>query len=147
MCKVKKAILIFTAILIVITAVCSVACTDDIDNTEKTKDDYDVAGIWHAQATWHEDSPYNYNGYTFKLDIWFDFKQDGTLKTKRTLSINGYSFEDSLSDWTIVNATWSVEGNVIKLSSGKQFVIVDDEFNDTYPDPQMILRYRKELSE
>lgn len=117
-----------------------VACSN---NTEETENNYPVAGIWHAQATWHEDNPYNYGGDTYKLDIWFDFREDGTLRNKRTLSLNGYTFNDSLSDWTIINLTWTVKNNIITLSSGKQYVIIDDEFNDTYPNPQMILRYKK----
>lgn len=143
MYKFKKPILTFIVVLLVVMIASSfVACTDD---PEETDDNYPVVGIWHAQATWHEDNPYNYGGDTYKLDIWFDFREDGTLKNKRTLSLNGYSFNDSYSDWVIVNVTWSVKGNVISLSSGKQYVIVDDEFNDTYPNPQMILHYKKEL--
>lgn len=134
----------FATLLIVIIASFFVACTDD---TEETRNNYPVVGIWHAQATWHEDNPYNYGGDTYKLDIWFDFREDGALGTKRTLSLNGYTFNYSYSDWFIVNVTWSVKENVITLSSGKQYVIVDDEFNDIYSDPKMILHYKKELSE
>lgn len=145
MFKSRKVVFSFIAtLLIVIIASSFIACTDD---TEETENNYSVVGVWHAQATWHEDNPYNYGGDTYKLDIWFDFREDGTLKNKRTLSLNGYTFNDSYSDWVIVNATWSVKENVITLSSGKQYVIVDDEFNDTYPNPKMILHYKKELSE
>ncbi len=130
-------------LIAVISSIALIACTN---NEEETENNYPVAGIWHAQATWHEDNPYNYGGDTYKLDIWFDFREDGTLKNKRTLSLNGHSFNDSYSDWVIVNVTWSVKGNVITLSSGKQYVIVDDEFNDTYSNPKMILHYKKENS-
>lgn len=117
-----------------------IACTKV---SVEQKMNYDVVGVWYAQATWHEDNPYNYGGDTYTLEIWFDFREDGTLRSKRTLSLNGYQFEDDYSNWVIVNLTWSVDKNIITLSSGKQYVIVDDEFNDTYTNPQMILHYRK----
>jgi lipoprotein len=144
MTKIKNITLAIVVILVaILSSTALVACTD---NEEETKNNYPVVGIWHATATWHEDNPYNYGGDTYKLDVYFDFREDGTLKNKRTLSLNGYSFNDSYSDWVIVNVTWSVKDNVITLSSGKQFVIVDDEFNDTYPNPKMILHYKKENS-
>lgn len=141
--SIKTLFSFIVTLLIVIIASTFVACTDE---PKETENNYPVVGIWHAQATWHEDNPYNYGGDTYKLDIWFDFREDGTLRNRRTLSLNGYTFNDSYSDWIIVNVTWSVKGNVITLSSGKQYVIVDDEFNDTYPN-QIILHYKKESSE
>ena len=141
MVKRKSFVKIFVGLIFfVLITVFFAACTT---NTEEPENNYPVVGIWHAQATWHEDNPYNYGGDTYKLDIWFDFREDGTLRNKRTLSLNGYTFNDSLSDWTIINLTWTVKDNIITLSSGKQYVIIDDEFNDTYPNPQMILRYKK----
>ncbi len=141
MSKKKSIVKIFIGLICVILYTSFfVGCSP---NTEEPENNYPVAGIWHAQATWHEDNPYNYGGDTYKLDIWFDFREDGTLRNKRTLSLNGYTFSDSLSDWTIINLTWTVKDNIITLSSGKQYVIIEDEFNDTYPNPQMILRYKK----
>lgn len=107
------------------------------------QDDYPVVGIWHANYSWHEDSSFNYGGNTYILDVYFDFREDGTLLTKRTLTLNGYSLGDTYNDWVIVNLTWTVKDNVITLSSGKTFVIVDDEFNDMYTNPQVVLRYKK----
>ena len=144
MAKSKNLFSFITTLLIIMIIFSFTGCTDE---PEEKEENYPVVGIWHAQATWHEDNPYNYGGDTYKLDIWFDFREDGTLKNKHTLSLNGYTFNDSYSDWVIVNVTWSVKGNVITLSSGKQYVIVADEFNDTYPNPKMILRYQKELSD
>ena len=107
-------------------------------------DDYPVVGIWHAHASWHEDNPYNYNGDNYELDIYFEFREDGTLRNKRTLTWNGIELGDDFSDWVIVNLTWTVSGNTITLSSGKTYVIIDDEFNDTYTNPKLILHYKKE---
>ena len=140
----RKAFLFIITLLALIVTVFFVVRAE---NPEEKENNYPVTGIWHAQATWREDNPYNYGGDKYKLDIWFDFREDGTLKSKHTISLNGYVFNDSYSDWVIVNLTWSVKGNIITLSSGKQFVIVDDEFNDIYPDPKMILHYKKELYE
>ena len=143
MFKSKKVVFSFIGtLLILLIASFFVACGDDVEETENN---YPVVGIWHAQATWREDNPYNYGGDICKLDIWFDFREDGTLKNKLILLVNGYTLSDT--DWIIANLTWSVKDNVITLSNGKQFVIVDDEFNDIYPDPKMILHYKKELSE
>ena len=58
-----------------------------------------------------------------------------------TLELNNYQLSDS--GWITLNLTWNVEGNVIKLSSGKQFVIADDCFNDIYPNPEMVLYFYK----
>lgn len=145
MSKSKKVTFSFITVLLFVLIIANffIACNDV---SEETENNYPVVGVWHAQATWHEDTPYNYGGYTYKLNNWFDFREDGTLKNKRTLSLNGHTFNDHYSDWTIVNATWSVKGNVITLSSGKQYVIIDDEFNDTYPNPQIVLHYQKETS-
>lgn len=146
--KSKKNFLTFFTIALSLFLVSSIftACNSASINqdSEETKSDYPVVGIWHAQSTWHENNPYNYGGDTYRLDIWFDFKADGTARNKYTLTYNGYTVQNS--DWFIANGTWSVKGNVITLSNGKQFVIVDDEFNDIY-NSNIILHFKKELSE
>ena len=137
MYKTKK--ITFTLLLIILimfVTLIFVACPKS--------NDYNVVGIWHARASWHEDSPYNYNGYNYVLDVYIEFREDGTIRNKRTLSVNGNMLSDDFSDWVIVNATWSITDNIITLSSGKKYVIVDDEFNDTYPNPQIILHYKKD---
>ena len=137
MYKTKKIILsLLLTITIIFIALIFVACPKD--------NSYPVVGVWHATASWHEDSPYNYKGYNYVLDVYLEFREDGTIRNKRTLSVNGNMISDDFSDWVIVNATWSVTDNIITLSSGKKYVIVDDEFNDTYPNPQIILHYKKD---
>ena len=117
-----------------------VACQKP-EPTEQIKN-YPVAGIWHAQESWHEDNPYNYGGDTYTIDVYFDFLEDGTLRNRSTLTLNGRLLSDS--DWIIVNLTWKIQGNIITLSSGKQFIIVDDEFNDIWPSPKLTLHFTKE---
>lgn len=124
-------------ILLCLTAVMS-ACGDD----KKESSDYNVTGIWHARETWHEDSPYNYGGYNFELNVWFEFCEGGAMRNRVSLTANDKTMSDT--GWVIFNGTWSVEGNKITLSSGKTYMIVDDEFNDTYPNPKMILHFYKE---
>ncbi len=57
--------------------------------------------------------------------------------------MNGIEWKDDFTDWVILNITWTVSGNVITLSSGKQYVIVDDQFDDMYTGNK-ILHYIKE---
>lgn len=102
---------------------------------------YPVQGVWQAKATWHEENPYNYGGDTYVLEIYYDFQEQGVVKNRMTLELNDYQLSDS--GWITLNLTWNVEGNVIKLSSGKQFVIADDCFNDIYPNPEMVLYFYK----
>ena len=135
--KIKKITMsLLLTVAIIFTTLILVACPQN--------NNYPVVGVWHATASWHEESPYNYNGYDYVLDVYIEFRDDGTIRNKRTLSINGNMLSDEFSDWVIVNATWSVSENVITLSSGKKYVIIDDEFNDTYPNPQIILHYKKD---
>lgn len=110
---------------------------------------YPVVGIWHASTSWHEITQYTILGKIhevddlYQLDVYFDFREDGTLLNKRTLSMNGIDWEDDLTDWTIMNLTWTVAENIITLSNGKQYVIVDNQFDDLYPGNK-ILHYIKE---
>ena len=138
--NIKKTVVpVFLLIIISLSTLIFVACP-------KREDDYPVAGIWHAHATWHEDSPFNYGGDNYVLDIYFEFREDGTLRNKRTLTVNDYELKDDFSDWVILNLTWTVNGNIITLSSGKTYVIVDNQFDDTYANPQLILHYKKETT-
>ena len=128
---------ILLIILIALSTTIFVACP-------KQEDNYPVAGIWHARATWHEDSPMNYGGYNYVLDIYFEFREDGTIRNKRNLKMNDFEVKDDFSDWVILNLTWTVSANTITLSSGKTYVIVDDQFDDIYGSTQIILHYKKE---
>ena len=125
------------------------ACSKNEEVEQEETVDYLVVGIWHASTSWHEITQSTILGQVhefddlYQLDVYFDFREDGTLLNKRTLSMNGIDWEDDLTDWTIVNLTWTVSKNVITLSSGKQFVIVDDQFDDLYPG-NIILHYKKE---
>lgn len=125
------------------------ACSKNEEREEVEVIDYPVIGIWHASTSWHEITQSTILGQIhefddfYQLDVYFDFREDGTLLNKRTLSMNGIDWEDDLTDWTIVNLTWTVSKNVITLSSGKQYVIVDDQFDDLYPG-NIILHYKKE---
>ena len=110
---------------------------------EKQDDNYPVAGIWHAGYVWHEDNPYNYGGDTYRIDIWMEFRDDSTMKIKQMMKLNGHIMNDN-SDWIILNMTWTVNKNIITLSSGKQYVIIDDTFNDTYPGLGTVLHCTKE---
>ena len=118
-------------------------------NERQEGTDYPVVGIWHASASWHEITQSTILGQihefddVYQLDVYFDFREDGTLLNKRRLSMNGIDWEDDLTDWTIVNLTWTVSKNVIKLSNGKHYVIVDNQFDDLYPG-NIILHYIKE---
>lgn len=104
-------------------------------------EDYPVEGIWLAEATWQVDNPYNYGGDTYKLQVYFDFLEQGVVKYRSSITYNGRLASDT--GWVVLNMTWSVDGNVISFSSGKKFVISDDCFNDTYSNPEMILYFYK----
>lgn len=144
----RKKILLFLALAIVIACGCLsfVACGKD-------KDNYPVEGVWHAVAAWQEESTFTFGGYTsriidnYKIDLYFDFRADGSILKKSVASINDHVMHTDNEEWNIFNLTWSVKGNVITLSSGKQFVIVDDEFDDIFPAKNILLRYKKEATE
>ncbi len=126
-------------ILLLLTTVAFTACS----KKDAEPKNYPVEGIWHAHATWHRDNPYNYGGDNYTLDLYYDFHSDGTFKYKALLILND-NIEITNTDWCIANITWTVEGNVIKFSNGKkQYVIVDDQFDDEFPNPRMTVHYKK----
>ncbi len=146
--KQKKILLVLTVVVaIAFGCLCFVGCGDDEENN------YPVAGIWHAVATWQEESTFTLGGQTtviienYKVDFYFDFRPDGSILKKNIVSINDHIMHTDNEEWNIFNLTWSVKGNVITLSSGRQYVIVDDEFDDTFPAKNILLRYKKESSE
>lgn len=128
------------ALLVLVFACITVGC-DNADEETPAVQNYPVQGTWRAEVTWHEENPYNYGGDTYVLEMLFDFLEQGVVKNRMTLQLNNYTLSDS--GWITLNLTWQVEGNVITLSSGKQFVIYDDCFNDIYPNPRMILYFYK----
>lgn len=111
------------------------------DGAEIEAEDYQVEGIWLAEATWQVDNPYNYGGDTYELQVYFDFQEQGVVKYRSSITYNGRLASDT--GWVVLNMTWSVDGNVISLSGGKKFVISDDCFNDTYSNPEMVLYFYK----
>lgn len=140
---------LFVVVSILIFSVCMMSACAGQTGQEEEEEDYPVVGIWHASTSWHEITHSNIGGLShdfddlYQLDIYFDFREDGTLRNKRTLSMNGIEWKDDFTDWVILNITWTVSGNVITLSSGKQYVIVDDQFDDMYTGNK-ILHYIKE---
>lgn len=138
--KKKLAFIVFAFMLAVVTLSVG-ACKEQDEDTN-----YHVAGIWHAHAEWHVDNSYNYGGDNFTLDVYYEFNEDSTLRNRLSMTLNTRPFSDT--GWVIFNGSWEVNKNTITLSSGKQFVIIDDEFNDTYPNPKMILHFfKKDMSE
>ena len=117
------------------------ACNKQKEETEEA--DYPVVGLWHAHEEWLDEDPYGrYDGDYVTLDVYYEFFEDGTLRNRLSSTLNGRTLSDT--GWVIFNGSWSVEKNVITLSSGRQFVIIDDEFNDIYPKPKMTLHFFKE---
>ena len=146
--KRKKILLVLTLVIaIVLGSLCFVACGDDEDDNN-----YPVEGIWHAIATWREDNTITLLGQThriiedYKVDFYFDFRADGSVMKKSVISINDRILHTDNEEWNILNVTWSVKGNVLTLSSGRKFVIVDDEFDDTFQPRNILLRYKKEAA-
>ena len=140
--KMKKFLHVLAVVLIFVT-VGSLFVSCGTDNTSQigTDNDYPVEGIWHAHINWEKDWGYNIT-YTYDVDMYYNFIEGGVVKLKMIFKQNGTALNDD--EWAIANYTWSVECNTIYLSSGAQFVIFDDEFNDIYPDPKLVLHYRKE---
>lgn len=128
------------ALVFITVGILFTSCGTDASQT-KTEYDYPVEGIWHTHANWEKEFGYNVIS-TFDLDIYFNFIKGGVVKVKTVLARNGVAMNDD--DWAIADYTWSVEGNVIFLSTGKQYIIYDDEFNDIWPDPWLVLHFRKE---
>ncbi len=146
--KRKKILLVLTLVIaIVLGSLCFVACGDDEDD-----DNYPVEGIWHAVAAWQNETKFTLGGQTtkiidnYKVDFYFDFRADGSVLKKSVAYINDHILHTDNEEWNIFNVTWSVKGNVITLSSGKKFVIVDDEFDDVFPAQNILLRYKKEAA-
>ena len=144
--KQKKFLLVLILVIaIAFGSLCFVACGDDEEDNN-----YPVVGVWHAVATWQEDNTFTLGGQThriidnYKVDFYFDFREDGSILKKNIVTVNDYVMHTDNEEWNIFNVTWSVKGNVITLSSGKQFVIVDNEFDDTFPAQNILLRYKKE---
>lgn len=142
----QKKILLFLTLLIAIVFGCGcfVACVDDADNN------YPIVGVWHAVATWREEQTFTLGGYTskiidnYKVDFYFDFREDGAVMKKSVIAINDRVMHTDNEEWNSLNLTWSIKGNILTLSSGKQYVIVDDEFDDVFPAKNILLRYKKE---
>lgn len=146
--KQRKVLLSLTlAVAIAFGCLCFAACGGE------KEDNYPVAGIWHAVAAWKEDTTITLGGMTsriidkYNVDFYFDFREDGSILKKSIVTVNNYVMHTDNEEWNIFNVTWSVKGNVITLSSGKQFVIVDDEFDDVFPAKNILLRYKKEAAE
>lgn len=138
----RKFVISVSLFILLLTTVAFSACGAN----SETKN-YPVEGVWHAHATWHKDTPYNYGGYNYTLDLYYDFRSDGMFKYKMLLILND-NIEITNTDWCIANITWTVEGNVIKFSNGKkQYVIVDDQFDDEFPNPRMTVHYKKVTEE
>ena len=142
--KPNKIVLWLACILALVTCcLCFAACGDGKSN------DYPVEGVWHAVAAGCEENTFTFGGQTtkiidnYKVDFYFDFRADGSVMKKNIMSINNYIIHTDNEEWNIFNVTWSVKGNVLTLSSGRQFVIVDDEFDDTFPAKDILLRYKK----
>ena len=136
----KRYLFVLLSAILTIMMLSFGACSKE---QEEEVPDYPVVGVWHAHEEWHEDDPYNrYDGDDLTLDVYFEFFADGTLRNRLSMTLNKIPISDT--GWVIFNGSWSVEKNVITLSSGRQFVIIDDEFNDTYPKPKMILHFFKE---
>ena len=137
-------LLLALTVMSVFVCLCFVACGDD------AKNDYPVAGVWHAIAAWREESSFTFGGQVFQMaddyqiDFYFDFRPDGSVLKKSIITIGDYVMHTDNENWNILNVTWSVKNNVITLSSGKQFVIVDDEFDDVLVSKNILLRYKKE---
>ena len=145
--KQKKILLFLTlGVVIVLGCLCFVACGDD------EEDCYPVEGIWHAIVVWQQTNKFTLGGQTYQItdnyqiDFYFDFRPDGSILKKAVTTINDHIMHTDNEEWNIFNATWSVKGNVITLSSGRQFAIVDDEFDDTFPAQNILLRYKKEVT-
>lgn len=141
----KKLLIPALTIVMAVSCLCFAACgKDDVD------DNYPVAGVWHAVATWREDNTFTLGGQNYRIiddyqvDFYFDFRPDGSVMKKSIIRVNNSIMHTDNEEWNILNVTWSVKGNVITLSSGIKFVIVDDEFDDTFPAKNILLRYKKE---
>ena len=147
--KGKKILSVVTTVVVIVLGIlCCVACIDD----DEKENNYDVEGIWHAVAAWQEEKTFTLLGKTttiiddYKVDFYFDFRADGSVLKKSVAYINDHILHTDNEEWNIFNVTWSVKGNVITLSSGKKFVIVDDEFDDVFPAQNILLRYKKEAA-
>lgn len=132
----KKIVKVVVGIIVLLLMFCFVACEQPVEN-------YDVVGTWKAEASWHENNPYNYGGDNYKLTVLWEFRSDNTMKIKQTIILNN-NITVVDTGWVIFNGTYSVKGNTIVLSTGKEYVIVDDVFNDIFPDPKMVLTYSKQ---
>ena len=136
MIKSKRFVMLMACTIILMLMLSFVSCESPVEN-------YDVTGTWVAEATWHEDNPYNYGGDNYKLTILWEFKSDNTMRIKQTIKLNN-NITVVDTGWIIFNGTYSVKGNTIVLSTGKEYVIVDDVFNDIFPDPKLVLTYSKQ---
>ena len=131
----KKLTLFF---VLIISSVFFCACKKE-DEEIPVVNDYDVIGVWYASYSWHQDNPYNYGGDTYKMEAWMEFFEDGTTKDRSAMSLNGVKLSDT--DWVIAPYTYDVCENEIILSSGKSFIIVNDQFDIVYED--MVFHYKK----
>ncbi len=135
------------AIALVLACLGLGGCVDDEPDEPAN---YPVAGIWHAVAAWQEENNVKLGGYTYhivndyQIDFYFDFREDGAILKKTISHMNGNLVPTDNDEWNIFNETWTVKGNVLTLSSGKRYVIVDDEFDDVFPSKNILLRYKKQ---
>ena len=118
-----------------------VACANNNSEKEPENLNYDVVGIWKAEAEIHRDNPYNYGGDTFLYEFYMEYNSDGTMRNRAIVKYNGVLMNDT--DWINANATYTVEKNTIKISTGKNFVVVNDEIHDTWSEQNITLRYKK----
>ena len=133
--RIKRLTLLFT---LIISFVFLSACKKEEEEIPVV-DNYDVVGVWYAMNSWHQDNPYNYGGDTYKMEAWMEFFEDGTIKDRVSMTLNGVKLSDT--NWVIANYTYDVCENEIILSSGKSYIIVNDQFDIVYDN--MVFHYKK----
>lgn len=108
-------------------------------NSESTN--YNVVGIWKAEVEIHKDNPYNYGEDNYYYEFFLEFNLDGTMRNRGIIKYNGRLMSDT--DWMNANATYIVENNVITISTGKSWVIINDEIHDMWTAQNLIVKYKK----
>ena len=121
------------------------ACSNNNDHDKNEKSvNYSVVGIWCANVEIRRDNPYNYGGDKYYFEFFIEFNTDGSMRNRSTTRYNGILMSDT--DWINSNSTYTVENNVIKISTGKNFVIINDEFNDYWTEQNVTLKYKKQIN-
>lgn len=105
------------------------------------KINFTVIGVWTATESWHQNSSLNYGGNDYVLTVSYDFQENNVVQSRTVLKMNGKVIRDT--EWIILNSTWAANDNVITLSNGKKFVIANEEFNDLWSNPQIVLHFKK----